>query len=259
MVSYSDLCLLNYCIEDNIDKLISYGADNIEIMMDGKYWCDTKTTIKNLSKKLTNYKVGFSVHPPAWDTNLTSENKFISEAALEEHKKAIVFANEINAKYVVIHPGFYYSPAFDIEDAKKRAYDIVSELNEEAKQLGTRLAVENVGYNGTSLFTEEEYISFVKFMDNNVGYLIDTGHANVNGWNIPKVIEETKDRLLAIHLHDNFGRIDEHNPIGEGNIAWDNVFKALKNTALDFNLVFEYKPGTKLSVLREHKEKLLTF
>lgn len=256
MISYSDLCLLNCDIEGNIQKLISYGADSIELMMDGQYWYDTESTICNLSQILHKYKVEFSIHPPAWDTNLTSENKYISETTFNEHKKAILFAQAINAKYVVIHPGFYYSPAFDKENAKKRAYEIVMQLNKIAKPLGIKLAVENVGYNGASLFTQEEYIGFISNMDENVGYLIDTGHAHINKWNIAELIEKTKDRLIALHLHDNFGNADEHNPIGQGSIEWKSIFEVIKKTSLNFKLVFEYKPNTEVSIMKEQKDML---
>ncbi|WML34812.1 sugar phosphate isomerase/epimerase [Clostridium sp. OS1-26] len=257
MISYSDLCLLNCDIEDNIQKLISYGADSIELMMDGQYWCDTESTICNLSQILNKYKVEFSIHPPTWNTNLTSENKLISETTFNEHKKAILFAKAINAKYIVIHPGFYYSSAFGKENTKKRAYELVSRLNKMAKQLGIKLAVENVGCNGDSLFTQEEYIKFIENVDDNIGYLIDTGHAHINKWNIPELIEKTEDRLIALHLHDNFGEADEHNPIGQGSIDWESIFKVLKNTSLNFKLVFEYKTGTEGSIMRKHKDMLL--
>ena len=257
MISYSDSCLLNYGIEDNIEKLIENGADSIELMMDGQYWGDTEATIRSLSGKLSKYHVEFSIHPPTFDTNLVSENKLIRETTFNEHKKAILFGKAINARYIVIHPGFYYSPRFDKEATKDKAYEVVIKLNDIAKQYGIKLAIENVGYNGTSLFTQEEYIHFVEGMDDNIGYLIDTGHANINKWNIPEVIEKTKDRLIALHIHDNYGDTDEHNPIGQGNIEWENIIKAIKNTPLNFDLVFEYKPGTEMYVLKEHKDMLI--
>lgn len=257
MISYSDLCLLNNDIEENIQKLILGGADCIELIMDGDFWKDINCAITKLSDSITEYNVKFSIHPPAENTNLTSLDKLISKKTLEDHKKAILFASLINAKYVVIHPGFLYCDSFNKEMLKKVAKNKLIELNEMAKPLNVKLAVENVGVNGTSLFTEEEFVGFLDEMDDNVGYVIDTGHAHVNGWDIKELISKTEEKLISMHLHDNYGEKDEHNPIGQGTIAWTSILEAIKNSKFNFDLVLEYKNGTKIELIKKHKEMIL--
>lgn len=256
-VSYSDLNLLNSNPVKNVEQFIEHGAGSVELMMDGCFWNDINHQAVKLGAKLTEYNVEYSLHPPAWDTNLTSENKAIREASCNEYQKAILFASLIEAKYVVIHPGFTYAPVFGKTEARKRAGESIAKLNEVAKPAGIKLAVENVGYGGTAIFTCDEYVEFVAGLDDNIGYIIDTGHAFLNNWDIPELIQRTKSRLLALHLHDNNGTCDEHLVIGQGIIDWEPVYESLRATATNFKLVLEYRPGTPTVELQDSKDTIL--
>jgi len=255
-ICYSDLPLLTQDVERNIEALIEHGADQVELLLDGIQWDDMQGKMRSSISVLRKFDVGYSVHPPAWDTNLTSENRTIREATFEEYRKSIEFAHELEADHVVIHPGFAFSPVFDKSIARKRAQEYVHRLNEIAKPLGVKLAVENVGYNGASIFTQEEYCAFLDSFDDNVGYLVDTGHARLNNWNIAEMIRRVGHRLNSVHLHDNSGRGDEHLPIEEGTIEWEPIYAALREVSSDCMLILEYAPGTDLEKLRVGKQLL---
>lgn len=250
MISYSDLLLMGGRAETNVEALLGEGAAHIELLLDGKSWDDMDGTMERLVPYLNDSKASFTVHPPAWDTNLTSENRAIRDASFEEYRKSIEFANRIGATHVVIHPGFCYSPAFCKQTAALRAEEAVNRLCRVASPLGVQLAIENVGYHGTSLFSQEEYVRFVERLDETAVYLVDTGHAHINGWDIPALIRQTASRLGCVHLHDNSGDADEHLPIGEGTIEWTSVWEALRD-APRCQFILEYAPGTELSKLRE--------
>ncbi|GEB34482.1 MULTISPECIES: sugar phosphate isomerase/epimerase family protein [Brevibacillus] len=256
-ICYSDLALLTQPIEANIELLLEHGADKIELLMDGLQWDAMDDQIARMSKVLPQYNAGYTVHPPAWDTSLTSENKAIREASFSEYAKAIQFAHNIGAEHVVIHPGFCFSPVFDKEIAQMRAADAIHRLCKIAAPLGVKLAVENVGYKGASIFSEAEFAAFLDGMDSVAGYLLDTGHAYLNDWDIPALIRSISHRLLAVHLHDNYATGDDHLPIGEGGISWEPVFATLAQTAPDCQLILEYAPGTELVKLQQGKSVLL--
>lgn len=255
-ISYSDLPLLTHPIEENLELLLARGADKIELLLDGSQWDDMDGQMARMKKTLRNYSVRFSVHPPAWDTNLASENLAIRTASFEEYKKSIEFAHDIEAEHVVIHPGFSFSPAFDKKAAQERAQYYMEQLCRVAAPLGIKLAMENVGYKGASIYTEQEYLKCLDGFDDTAGYLIDTGHAFLNGWNIAEMIRATKNRLYTVHIHDNSGAGDEHLPIGEGSIEWQPIFEALKEVEDSCQLILEYAPGTDLSQLTKGKQVL---
>jgi Sugar phosphate isomerases/epimerases len=256
-ICYSDLPLLTQDVERNVEALIAHGADIVELLLDGIQWDDMQEKMRSIVGVLRKFDVGFSIHPPAWDTNLTSENRTIREATFEEYRKAIEFAHELEAEHVVIHPGFAFSPAFDKSIARQRAQEYVHRLNEIAKPLGVKLAVENVGYHGASIFTQDEYCAFLEPFDDNAGYLVDTGHARLNNWDIPDMIRRIGRRLNSLHLHDNSGRGDEHLPIEEGSIEWEPIYEALKEVSPDCLLILEYTPGCELEKLRVGKQLLI--
>lgn len=248
LICVSDLFMLSNNLEEKLEAMKQAGITYVELLVDGNAWNDTEQCYESYLPFLKESGLKFSVHPPAWDTNLTSENKTMREATYVEYLRAIQFASQIQASHVVIHPGFCYSPGFYLETAKQRANEFVHKLCEEAKKLNVTLAIENVGYNGSSLFTQAEYVQFVEQFDEIATYLIDTGHAHLNGWNIPELIADTKHRLSSIHLHDNFADGDHHMPIGSGSINWDPIFAALQD-APNCILILEYAPGTEMEQL----------
>lgn len=256
-ICYSDLVLITNEIVENVKKLIQHGADVVELLMDGDKWDEMEGLFPALTEQLRALDVAYTVHPPAWDINLTSENKAIREASFLEYKKAIEFAGRIQAHHVVIHPGFCFAPPFDKELGKRRAKMYIQQLCEIAKPLNVTLAIENVGYNGTSLFTQEEYEHFLDDVDSSAKYLLDIGHANLNGWDIASVIYHVKDRLAGLHVHDNDGHGDQHLPIGEGTVEWASIFEVLRTEQIVCELVLEYAPGTDLSLLQKGKERLV--
>ncbi|RKN73023.1 sugar phosphate isomerase/epimerase family protein [Paenibacillus ginsengarvi] len=256
IISYSDLPLLGKMTEPNVETLLREGTAHIELLLDGEPWDEMEAAMDRVATFVQTTKAAYTVHPPAWDTNLTSENRAIRDASFEEYRKSIEFAGRIGATHVVIHPGFRFSPAFDSETAAKRAEESVSRLCEIAAPLGVKLAIENVGYGGSSLFTQDEYVRFVERLDAAVAvYLVDTGHAHINGWDIPALLRQTAPRLGCVHLHDNHGEADEHLPIGEGTIEWGPVWAALA-LAPDCQLILEYAPGTDISRLSAGRDLL---
>lgn len=256
-VSYSELILLNNPVIDNVKALMEAGSNKIELMMDAAGWDSYGGDYSKLVKELRALGAEYSVHPAAWDINLTAEMELLRDAAFCHHMDVLRFCADIGAYQMVLHPGFSYSPCFDKETAKKRAHEATCKLAKEAKRLGVKLAFENVGYNGASIYTEEEYARALDEIDPVVGYLIDIGHANVNHWDIPALMEKVSDRLIGLHIHDNDGTSDAHLPIGQGNVDWDKVIPAMKKIRCkECEYILEYAPGTSLEMLERDKDML---
>lgn len=249
-VFFSELCCLNLPLEQTLERLKACGAENIEFMLDGKYWDELDSNYQSIVSFLTSQNLHYSIHPSAWDMNLTSSNRLIRSATLTHHKSCIKFASDIGASQIVIHPGFS-NPAFDKALAREYARSAIAELAELAKPTGVRLAVENVGTLKTSIYNQEEYLHCIDGFGDEVGFLLDVGHAFITGFDIPTLIHDMGDRLFGVHLHDNDGTLDQHLPIGEGKIVYEPIFKALKTARDDCHMVLEYKYGTPPERLRK--------
>lgn len=73
----------------------------------------------------------------------------------------------------------------------------------------------------------------------NVGFNIDTGHAQIHHIGAPAAIRMMGHRLATTHLQDNFGERDDHLPPGKGTIDWAEVWKALREVEYSGTLMVE--------------------
>jgi sugar phosphate isomerase/epimerase len=250
---YSELCLIGGAVEDNVDRLIACGAENVELMLDGTGWDDFPRRLDELVPALKARKVGYSVHVPVWDVNLTCGNAYLRAAVLETYRHSIVLASRLGAKHVVLHTGWCSDQHFSKEEGRARAREAMLALHEFNAPYGQSLLVENVGTNATSLFTEDQFVHFLDGFPGDFGYLVDVGHAFINGWNLETLFTRLGKRLRAIHIHDNDGLKDRHAPIGEGCMDWKAILGAANSTGLELNLVLEYNIGIELKRLTEGK------
>lgn len=155
---------------------------------------------------------------------------------------------------IVLHPGTFAEGGFRYNKmAHKEALErwgeeetyamLVENLQyfgDLAKEAGTRLAVENI-FQGRFYSRIEELIQLVRDVDReNVGFCLDTGHANVDGVDIPVTIGRMGDKLFEVHFHDNNGKQDQHLPVGFGTIDWCGVIAALNRIQYQGTATFEF-------------------
>lgn len=252
-ISYSELCLIGGEVGANVDSLIGQGAEHIELMLDGRGWDQFPRRMEELAQALRARRAAYSVHVPVWDVNLASESPHIRAAALESYEASIVFASMIGARYVVIHPGYRSDGRFSAALARERAADAMRELIAFNGAYGRLLLVENIGGPSASIFSQDEYAHFLDGVSGTVGYIVDVGHAFLNGWSIVPLLGSIRERLFALHLHDNDGGNDSHLPLGQGSIDWEGICAGLKSLGRDLELVLEYDIGTELAALPRGK------
>lgn len=253
--AFSDLPLYGKEPGHNIRELYWAGARGVEILMDGPAWHKPRQAAASLKTALAACPVEVSIHPATVAINLAHQDETIRKVSRQAHLDALELARELGARHVVVHPGFRSSPDFPLYSAWRHASEAVEELSQIALREGLLLGLENVGYNETSLFNQEEYIFFVEQFDPQcAGYLIDTGHAHLDGWNLPDLIKQAQPRLVAMHLHDNRGDGDSHLPVGEGTIPWTAIWPRIAACGERSPLILEYEPGTPLETLAASRD-----
>jgi len=258
-ISASEFIL--YCGDpaENVRKL-SAVVPEVELMIDGDAWdLDENDSWSKQIETLKGFSVPFTVHPPAWDVNPAAPLKTLRDAAATLNRKSVELAAELGASQVVFHPGYYDRDAFFSKNrAKDFCYQQLESIVAAAKPHGITVAFENIAGPAMTLFTQEEFIHALDGIDPCVKFLLDVGHANMNSWDIPKVIETIGHRMGGMHLHDNDGSGDAHLPMLKGSIPWERTFAAMKaSLPEDCVLVMEYNAGTPLSTLEEGKNLLL--
>ncbi len=188
--------------------------------------------------------VGFVVHAPVWDLNIGSNNRKIRQVSIDEIITSLDFARELDASLVVVHPspGILNMP---VGEWSKQEYEMLTgdsrrimaqenNIVESLQKLAdyapdVLIGVENL------VFPHEAYRSphemkdlIVRVNRSNVGLTLDVGHAQVSGHNPASYIDVLRDELYHVHLHDNYGTIDEHLPLGEGVIDYVGIIQLLR-------------------------------
>ena len=256
-ICISDLCTIGADFEKNLQQFIAAGFENVELMMDGPVWSGFASKRHDLISMMKRYPINYTLHGPGFETNLASDNETIRHACLETYLDAISFAACAGCPTLLVHPGFCQIPGADKNRVIQRSKELLAALCKCAKESGVRLVVENVGFNGTSIYTYNEFIHLLDGFGDEAGYVIDIGHALLNGWDCASLIRDTSKRLYGIHLHDNNSISDQHLPIGQGNALWDDIFREISALSHSVNLILEYDYGTPLSEFSESRKILI--
>ena len=228
--SISDLAFAGFRYKELVKLDKKYGIEIFYEFGKSYYWK------KVLPLLLDKREGAFSIHGPCVAVNLADKN---NKNYILAFAQAFSCADEYNAKFLVVHTNEEWDG--DSAVCKKLIKERLTELQQMSYINNIVMAIENVGLKttGTLLFDEDEYLALLEEFPN-AGVLLDIGHANVNGWDISKVIEKLGKRIVGIHLHDNDGKGDQHLPIGEGTIEWQPIFRAIEKYAPQAHLVLEY-------------------
>jgi|GEM_PF-476800 len=172
---------------------------------------------------------------------LSPEGSLAFDYTLEKHKECFELAQALGAEYVVIHTNSLVPRSTeDIAVQKALLPERMAMTAELAKKFGLRIAVENVGfgYNNSLVADLRDFLALAD--DPALEFLIDTGHAHANGWDIPALIDKLGGRIAGFHFHDNDGTFDSHFPIKNGTTDWDRVFAAIERSAASADKTIEY-------------------
>ncbi|MEK3889064.1 sugar phosphate isomerase/epimerase family protein [Bacillus sp. FSL K6-3431] len=228
---------------DRIPTFLTEWQGGIEVSMDGPRW-NENVDLKREKGVFAQYTGGIGVHLPIFELDIANaRHAVIRNYSVEEYARSIEWAAEIGAKHAVLHTHLYNNPLYSKKLSQQYAVENIAILAQKAEQCGVQLLVENVGFHSMMLFDEEEFVSLFERISS-IQALVDTGHAHINGWSIPRVIEKLGERLGAVHLHDNDGVRDLHQTIEEGTIEWQPVWDALGKLKHDWKAIIEYKEGT---------------
>lgn len=108
-------------------------------------------------------------------------------------------------------------------DQLRRSLD---ELEPYARSHGVRIAIENMSVDN---FDTLEKI-FALYGPDYIGLCYDSGHANIGGDRMHR-LEPLKDRLIALHLHDNNGVGDHHQLLFSQTVDWPRLAGIIARSA----------------------------
>lgn len=220
-----------------------------------------KNNLLDLKEKMKETGLAFSQLHACWDMEEERKgNNF--ERLFEFDSKAIYGAYLLDCPVVVIHPisiaGWW--PIDDIFKMYKENVIYFKRLAEIAKKYNVKIAIENLPFTyAKEISSVSSIYNLIKEVDSEyVGMCLDTGHLNVFKENPYEAIMLIKDKLLALHVHDNNAQSDNHSFPYQGNFNWDLFIKGLKDINFDKVLSFEVSaPKAAPKKARRHMELAL--
>ena len=181
--------------------------------------------VKETGKILHAEGIECTVHAPFMDLSPGGIDREIRNISKDKLKRAVTLANLLGALGIVCHPG-YDRWRFG-EDIDLWLQGSIETWNEVLAEAGDRLPVmlENI-------FEEEPdtlYELFRHFDNKNLHFCFDSGHFNLfSKVQLDKWLSMLGNKIREMHLHDNYGKRDDHMPIGQGTFPFTELKAFLK-------------------------------
>jgi len=172
------------------------------------------TWLEELNLKVTDIHASAGSEK-AW----ASAREYERLAGVELVVNRLEMAARIGCDAAVLH-----IPGVPQDEAERTAYwdrvrRSLDTLQQSSQATGVRVALENGG-------THESWVPlaqvFSDYSSDFIGLCYDCGHGNMGGDGLGQ-LETYKDRLLAIHLHDNDGTGDQHKLPFMGTVDWGRL------------------------------------
>ena len=256
-------------VDGVVDIYIKNGIRGIELSSSHYYEPGIPSSLK---RKEADYLIHNYFPPPQEPLilNLASQDDSIRRRSIDVAKNAIDACRELGCPIYSLHGGFLIDPDLDLDrgDSKALPHDEGMELFfgslealcGYAAGAGIGIAVENnpcmPGLVGSLLFDDARdfEIMFGEPAFSDVSVLLDLGHLKVSsgvlGFDAHDFISRVADRVAIVHVHDNDGVVDNHDPFTDD--SW--CIRAIRRFGLeDRDLVVEIKSRDIAGVLESRE------
>lgn len=236
-------------ISSVLNQAKKWELDFVEICLDYP-WPDTLSEDEILATKrmLADKGMDVAFHGPLGGILLFHPRKEMVNAAIRIHRKCLNFAANLEPLYYNFHIKTY-----PLELRIKGNWNIalqnclngLDKLIEIARGLGIRLVVENSTSTGY-------LVPFEKLLPRRLDFNMDIGHwfAGKRGYEeLEKLAGIIEGRIILLHLHDCRFRddhIDDHLPLGQGDIDFSRAFRMLKKGVIQWMSLETHPTESKL-------------
>ena len=211
---------------ETIDAIKNAGFKNVFVQWyneEGKYSQEEQLEyVRNQGLNVIFAHLGYQNINNIWEKDSRGD------LLVDRYKNDIKICKDNNISLVIMHLTSKFQAPMYNEIGLHRIKEIV----DYAKQLDVKVAFENTKIKGYL-----EYV-FENIDNDNIGLCYDAGHCHAH-FNDEFNYEMFKDRIFAVHLHDNDKSDDQHLLPFEGTINWENVVKELKNCNYDGPVTLE--------------------
>lgn len=235
-ISLSSFLYFNYTLEEAIRRTAAAGFTGIDVWggRPHAYRNDlSERELATLRQLLEDEGLQVASMIPAqfrYPTSLCSPIRVIQRDSIRYIQDSINTAAGLGAPMVSVCPGHtLYGQSR--EDGLARLKESLWEIAQFAARLGIQVAIEPADRYETDLLnTCRETLDLIRETGiDNLGVLLDNGHAQVVGESAVEAIEMLGDRLYHVHVDDNNGERDQHLVPGDGTFTFPPLIEALRS------------------------------
>ena len=232
--------MFNYSFKlENAKKLRLFAEYDFEYI----HWCeDWNNTVHYTQANIEHYRQliescglkCIDVHGTASKTIcIDADEEDAVNKYIQLLENRIEFCSAIGGDTVIIHLPSEKGGSIRLSRGLDRSLQIFERVRPLCEDLGIAIAVENCyPFDEISL----EYY-FNRYPPEYVGFCFDSGHAHLHK-NLEQLLT-FNDRLKALHLHDNRGMNDDHQPPFWGTIGWERVMQWIEGSRYTKPINFE--------------------
>lgn len=229
--------------EDAIQRLALQGWGGVELSTEHlaalRTSPDAHTRAVALGRRAADLGLRLEQAHLLLSADIASPDSARRDSDVETISAEITLLAAAGVKVGVLHPGV--AGHFEDPAEAARLHDVclanLRELADQAGRAGIRLALENggrvTGPGGEVLY--DGSVAGLRALITELGLptlriCLDTGHAILEGWDVPEAVNVAGDLLIALHVADNDGSGDQHRiPYSYGSaVDWRQVTAALR-------------------------------
>lgn len=238
-IAYSSIGFKDSDIYAALDGVAAAGFDQVEILCQEPHVVVVPkgAELADFIRRLESLHLGTSIHAPLKKNVLGAPDEQWRREVVGVMAEHLHFAAAIGAREMIIHPIpnpiFIPQPNDDpslpglMTDAVRASLDDLIPISQQTK---VRMLLENLPYEcNYPLLTMAKLRPFIEqYPVENVGLVIDTGHAAISGDDPGQAIRTAGDRLCSTHLQDvsSDRSYDNHWIPTHGTLDWDSIRQA---------------------------------
>ena len=214
----SDYNVSTGCPREYLQRIAEAGFTHV-------HWCHQWNTdflysdgeTAHIAAWLAEYDLGLTdLHGTAGiEKNWGSLLEYEREAGVELIENRLTMTARLGSDVTIMHLPREVDKEETAEKSWEQVWRSLDELRPIARDRGVRIALENGD------FTKLEKV-FSKYGPEYIGLCYDSGHGNMTPDGLDR-LDQNKDRLISLHLHDNNGEKDEHKLLFSGTVDWNRL------------------------------------
>ncbi len=214
----------NFCVDYN-HKTGFFGTDD--------------SHLNKVKEKASELGVSFvQAHAPFYSFIFDGDIVPLIEATI----RCVKACAALEIPVLVVHTGYQRNISKEENFQKNKVF--FTPILEAGKQYGVKILAENFNKMEFSdiywIDNATDLKEFIDFMDHpNLFAVWDAGHANLQEMSQKEELEKLGDKVLALHIHDNFGNDDQHVPPFYGTMSPDSLMEGLLSIGYRGYFTFE--------------------